>query len=104
MRDPVTKGARSPEICVVVPLFNEEDNVLELHRRLERTLRSLNVTYEILFIDDGSRDETAAILARLCETNPHVAAIHLSRNFGHQAAVTAGIDHGRGQRCRGDGR
>jgi polyisoprenyl-phosphate glycosyltransferase len=97
MRDSLPKAARSPEICVAVPLFNEEDNVLELHKRLERTLRSLNLTYEILYIDDGSRDQTSAILARLCETSPHVASIHLSRNFGHQAAVTAGIDHGRGQ-------
>ena len=96
-RDPLTMAARSPAISVVVPLFNEEENVLELHARLERTLRSLNLTYEILFIDDGSRDRTAAILAGLRETNPHVATIQLSRNFGHQAAVTAGIDHGRGQ-------
>lgn len=97
MSDPFPAAGSSPVISVVVPLFNEEDNVLELHQRLERTLRSLNLTYEILFIDDGSRDQTAAILERLGETDPNVACIHLSRNFGHQAAVSAGIDHGRGQ-------
>ena len=52
-------------ISVVVPLFNEEENVLELHRRLDQTLRSLDLTYEILFVDDGSRDQTAAILDSL---------------------------------------
>jgi dolichol-phosphate mannosyltransferase len=97
MSDPLRKAVKPPAISVAIPLFNEEDNVLELHKRLERTLRSLNLTYEILFIDDGSRDRTASIVDRLCETDPHVAAIRLSRNFGHQAAVSAGIDHGRGQ-------
>ncbi len=96
-KSPDRASTRSPAITVAVPLYNEEDIVLELHRRLDQTLRSLNSTYEILFIDDGSRDRTGAILNKLCQSEPNVACIHLSRNFGHQAAVSAGIDHGRGQ-------
>jgi dolichol-phosphate mannosyltransferase len=95
--DPHPKAAKSPELSVAIPLFNEADNVFALHRRLETTLKALNLTYEILYVDDGSQDRTAAILKLLCETNPHVASIQLSRNFGHQAAVSAGIDHGRGR-------
>jgi dolichol-phosphate mannosyltransferase len=96
-RDPHPKAARSPELSVAVPLFNEADNVFALHRRLETALKALNLTYEILYVDDGSQDRTAAILKLLCETNPTVASIQLSRNFGHQAAVSAGIDHARGK-------
>jgi dolichol-phosphate mannosyltransferase len=95
--DPHPKAARSPEISVAVPLFNEADNVFALHTRLETTLKALNLSYEIIYVDDGSDDKTAAILKLLCETDPNVASIQLSRNFGHQAAVSAGIDHGRGR-------
>ena len=88
---------RSPVISVVVPLFNEEGNINELHRRLDVTLRALELRYEILFIDDGSRDATPALIDALRARDRNLACIHLSRNFGHQAAVSAGIDHGRGQ-------
>jgi len=84
-------------LSVVVPLYNEEDNISELHRRLDLTLRSLEISYEILFIDDGSRDETPALIHSLREKDQNLACVRLSRNFGHQAAVSAGIDHSRGQ-------
>jgi len=89
--------APAPVISVVVPLFNEQENLAELHRRLDAVLRSLDVPYEILLVDDGSRDETPGLIAALASRDRHVAALHLSRNFGHQAAVSAGIDHARGQ-------
>jgi polyisoprenyl-phosphate glycosyltransferase len=97
MRDSLPSGSPPPEISVVVPLYNEEDNVEELHGRLERTLESLGASYEILFIDDGSGDQTPDLIEKLRRKDPHLACVHLSRNFGHQAAVSAGIDHGRGQ-------
>jgi dolichol-phosphate mannosyltransferase len=84
-------------VSVVVPLYNEEANVAELYRRLEAALESLGVPYEIVFVDDGSQDGTPALLDALRTSDGTVACIHLSRNFGHQAAVSAGIDHGRGQ-------
>ncbi len=86
-----------PEISVVVPLFNEEESVNELHRRLDLALRSLATSYEIVFVNDGSRDATAALIDDLRELDPHLAVVDLSRNFGHQAAVSAGVDHARGQ-------
>ena len=97
MSDHAPPADSAPVISVVVPLFNEEGNINELHRRLDVTLRSLELRYEILFIDDGSRDATSALIDALRARDRNLACIHLSRNFGHQAAVSAGIDHGRGQ-------
>jgi dolichol-phosphate mannosyltransferase len=89
--------AMEPEVSVVVPLYNEEENLPELHRRTSAALRELGVSYELLLINDGSKDGTALFLEALAQRDPHVTVIHLSRNFGHQAAVSAGIDHARGQ-------
>ena len=84
-----------PEISVVVPLFNERENVPELYRRLRESLAT--IACEIVLIDDGSSDSTPQLLDELAANDPHVVAIHLSRNFGHQAAVSAGLDHATGQ-------
>jgi dolichol-phosphate mannosyltransferase len=78
-------------------LYNEQDNIRELHRRLVATLRALEISYEILLVDDGSRDATPGLIDALREQDRHLVALHLSRNFGHQAAISAGIDHARGQ-------
>ena len=85
-----------PVVSVVIPLYNEHENVRELHRRLTTALGSLGEPYEIVFVDDGSRDATAEMIDGLHATDPNVAVVHLSRNFGHQPAVSAGIDHARG--------
>jgi polyisoprenyl-phosphate glycosyltransferase len=82
----------SPEISVVVPLYNEQENVPELHRRLGLALASLEVPYEIIFVDDGSRDDTPRLIDELHAADPSLTVVHLSRNFGHQAAVCAGLD------------
>jgi glycosyltransferase involved in cell wall biosynthesis len=86
-----------PQISIVVPLYNEEENVPELYRRLTCCLEQQILDYELLFVNDGSSDATPAVIDRLSATDPHVVALHLSRNFGHQAAVSAGIDHPRGR-------
>jgi dolichol-phosphate mannosyltransferase len=86
-----------PEVSVVVPLFNEEENLPELYRRTTTALEALEISYELLLIDDGSKDNTAVLLDALAQKDGRVSAIHLSRNFGHQAAVSAGIDQSRGQ-------
>lgn len=83
-------------ISVVVPLYNEEENVPELYRRLTASLGTIDVHYEIVLVNDGSRDATAELMDELARRDPHLAVIHLSRNFGHQAAVTAGLDRARG--------
>jgi glycosyltransferase involved in cell wall biosynthesis len=85
-----------PLITVVVPFFNEEENILPLHRRLRSALEQLNYPFEFLYVNDGSSDATGRILDGLQDENSCVRALHLSRNFGHQAAVSAGLDHARG--------
>jgi dolichol-phosphate mannosyltransferase len=83
-------------ISVVVPLFNEQENLASLHARLTRSLSELGVSYELIFVNDGSRDETPEMLNRLAQKDANVVAVHLSRNFGHQAAVSAGLDRVQG--------
>ena len=60
-------------------------------------MKTLGVSYEILFVDDGSSDATAAMIDGLRRENTRVAALHLSRNFGHQAAISAGLEHAQGR-------
>jgi glycosyltransferase involved in cell wall biosynthesis len=77
-------------LTVVVPCYNEEAVIEETHRRLSTTLSELeDLAHEILYVDDGSRDGTPDILARLAAEEPGVRVLELSRNFGHQIAVTA---------------
>jgi dolichol-phosphate mannosyltransferase len=84
-------------ISIVVPCYNEELVVAELHARLQGTLMTLTgFDFEILFVDDGSKDSTKEIIKNLMEINKDVKLISLSRNFGHQFAVSAGIDHSNG--------
>ena len=83
---------RSPWVSVVVPVYNEEKNLTVLYERLCRVLSGVP-SFEILFVDDGSRDGSAAIIAELQCRDPRVKLLGLSRNFGHQAALSAGIDH-----------
>jgi dolichol-phosphate mannosyltransferase len=93
---PVAPGA-SPELSVVVPLFNEQENIPELYRRLTAMLPTIVRAHEIVLVNDGSKDSTGSMIDRLQREDPHVTAIQLSRNFGHQAAISAGIDHARGR-------
>ncbi len=81
-------------LSVVAPLFNEEGTLGELHRRLTTSLAGLPL--ELIMVDDGSTDETPRLLAELAYAHPNVRVVTLSRNFGHQAALTAGLDHARG--------
>jgi dolichol-phosphate mannosyltransferase len=83
-------------ISVVVPLYNEEESIKELHRRLDLAMKSMAVPYEILFVNDGSRDATPTLIDLLQANDRNLVGVHISRNFGHQAAVSAGIDHSRG--------
>ncbi len=87
----------SPYVSVVVPLFNEELNVEQLYKRLVASLTPLGFAYELVFVNDGSRDLTASLLDNFEASDPSVTVIHLSRNFGHQPAVSAGLDHARGR-------
>jgi len=93
---PVFGIKSSPEFSVVLPVYNEQENVPELYRRLTDVLEPLG-DYEVIFVNDGSSDNSARLVCQLREQDSRVKLINLSRNFGHQAAVTAGIDHSRGK-------
>lgn len=84
-------------LSVVVPVFNEEDGIAELHRRLGAALDSAGMPHEIVLVNDGSRDRSAELLDAAAAADPHVVVVHLSRNFGHQAALAAGLAQARGQ-------
>ncbi len=81
-----------PTLSVVVPLYNEQENVPELYRRLTAAIEGLGIDYELVLVDDGSRDRTPAMIDELNARDPRVTVVHLSRNFGHQPAISAGID------------
>ena len=86
-----------PVVSIVVPLYNEQENLSGLHQALADVMALLALPYEVILVDDGSQDATPDLMDALAFDDPHVVAIHLGRNFGHQAAVSAGIDHARGQ-------
>ena len=84
-------------VSVVIPLFNEVENVGELHRELTRSLESLDRPYEILMVDDGSSDGTLDRLLEIEAADARVRVLRLRRNFGQTAAFSAGFDHARGE-------
>ena len=86
----------NPTYSVIVPCYNEEDCILETHRRLSAVMRGLDGGYEILYINDGSRDKTAEMLDDLADNDSSVRVIHFARNAGHQIAVSAGLDYAKG--------
>lgn len=87
----------SPEFSVVIPVFNEESNILQLYQQLELILPVLNMSWEIIFVDDGSADKSWQKIVALNKKDSRVKAIRLSRNFGHQYALFAGLSYARGE-------
>lgn len=83
-------------LSVIIPCFNEEAVLRATHERLTIVLSGMNQDYELIFIDDGSRDNTQQILAELQLFDPHMRALILSRNFGHQIATSAGLEEAAG--------
>ena len=92
------RGERRPGrvglVSVVAPMFDEEETVEVFYDRVRRALDG--VRFELILVDDASRDRTPALLDRLADADPRVKVLHLSRNFGHQAAITAGLEHASG--------
>ena len=80
------------DISVVIPIYNEESNIPALYQRLCRVMETMQVSYELVFVNDGSRDNSLQLLYELAERDDRVRYINFSRNFGHQIAVTAGLD------------
>jgi dolichol-phosphate mannosyltransferase len=96
MSDPPRSPDARPGLSVVAPLFDEAENVAELHRRVTAAAVAVGLDYEIVLVDDGSRDATPELIDELRRGDPRVVVVRLSRNFGHQAAVSAGLDRARG--------
>ncbi len=86
-----------PAISIILPVFNEEANIKSLHSRVVKALKPLKKSFEIIFINDGSHDKSLQHIKRLQAKNKYIRIINFSRNYGHQAAVTAGLDY-----CSGD--
>jgi dolichol-phosphate mannosyltransferase len=87
----------NPQISVVVPAYNEAGNLPELYSELLKVLSSLSMYWEVIFVDDGSADNTWREIVSLCEADIRVKGVRLSRNFGHQNALLAGLVRARGQ-------
>jgi glycosyltransferase involved in cell wall biosynthesis len=103
-RDPVSAGdsldsGAARRLSVVAPCFNEVQGLGELHRRVTAVCQdAVGEDYEIILVNDGSQDDTWKTMAVLAMRDPHLVAINLTRNYGHQVALTAGLDHCRGER------
>ena len=93
---PVTSSAPPLDLSVVIPIYNEAESLPELLAELTTTLADLGARYEILTVDDGSRDDSVAVLRRLQAGDPHLKIICLRRNFGQTAAFAAGFDQAQG--------
>lgn len=88
--------SQSPLLSVVIPCFNEEETLPLMKARLLPALAGLGIDWEVIFVDDGSRDSTRAIIRELHREEPRCKLVGFSRNFGHQAALLAGMHHARG--------
>jgi glycosyltransferase involved in cell wall biosynthesis len=88
--------SRAPALSVVVPAYNEEEVLPEFHRRLAAAMEGIGLPWEVVYVNDGSRDGTLPLMFSLKAADPRVAVVNLSRNFGKEIALTAGLDHARG--------
>jgi len=90
--NPSALPTQPPSVDLVIPMFNEEDAAAMFHQQLSEAIAGLPYAFRICYINDGSRDQTGAVLEQIEAADPRVRVIELSRNFGHQAAITAGLD------------
>jgi undecaprenyl-phosphate 4-deoxy-4-formamido-L-arabinose transferase len=97
-RSAAPEGASArPDISVVIPIYNEADNIAVLHRRLAQTVASMGRSYEVWYVDDGSTDGSLELLRVIAQSDAHVGVIELTRNFGQHAAVLAGFAAAQGE-------
>ena len=85
------------QYSIVIPVFNEQENLDELYRRLNAVMQGLGASHEFIFVDDGSTDNSLLMMKTLHEQDPRVKVLKLSRNFGHHLALTAGVDYAKGE-------
>src|ERR1700682_2518154 len=88
---------KSKYLSVIVPVYNEGENVPLLHESIIRVLQKQDFSYEVIYVDDGSTDGTFAQLHQLTSRDEHVQVVRLRRNFGQTAAISAGVEHSEGE-------
>jgi glycosyltransferase involved in cell wall biosynthesis len=88
---------RAPQISVVVPVYNEEENIAPLHRKIDAALQALNLPYEVLYVDDGSRDRSFELLSEIAARDEHAKVVRFRCNFGQTAAMAAGMNYAQGE-------
>ena len=91
-----TIETKQETLSIVVPAYNEELVIAEFHRRISAVLDEINLPAEIIYINDGSKDKTSSILLELRKKDPRISLIELSRNFGKEIAMTAGLNYSKG--------
>lgn len=89
----------TPELSIIIPLYNEEKVFRKLTERIDNMLNTLNFEVEVVLIDDGSLDQTASLIREKCLSDSKYQGILLSRNHGHQLALTAGLAHSLGSKA-----
>ncbi len=97
MSRPDPGATSSPEISIVIPVYNEQQTIPHLHRALTEALEDLERSWEVILVNDGSSDHSAERLDEVAAADPRFVAIHLRRNFGQTPAMSAGFDHARGE-------
>ena len=93
----VAEQVSGPEVSVVIPVYNELENIPFLYERLTGVLDDAKLDFEIVFVDDGSTDNSVESLNEIGRSDKRVVVVELARNFGHQVAITAGLDYARGR-------
>jgi glycosyltransferase involved in cell wall biosynthesis len=94
---PRKSGDRALDLSVIVPLYNEEESIVPLYESIVKSVGALGLEYEIVFVDDGSKDRTFAMARELSAADPHLKVIKFRRNYGQTPAMAAGIDHASGR-------
>jgi polyisoprenyl-phosphate glycosyltransferase len=90
-------NTKQVDLSVIIPIYNEQGNIPELYKRLSEVAQKITNNYEFIFVNDGSKDASLISLIELSKQDSHVFYINFSRNFGHQIAVTAGLDFSSGK-------
>jgi dolichol-phosphate mannosyltransferase len=90
-------GEKSLSVDIIIPLYNEEESLLAFHQQLCETIDPMPYDFKVWYVDDGSTDGTQKLIKNLIEQDDRIVGLELSRNFGHQAALTAGLDHANGE-------
>src|SRR3972149_3463817 len=86
-----------PTFSIIAPIYNEECCLVELHRRISEVMDQMHEPWELVLVNDGSQDASSEIIRRLAASDKRIRPVMFARNFGHQIAVTAGLDYSRGQ-------